>query len=281
VTLVPVLMNMPGDKYAPPRTAEELKTFGDFAFAAVKRYGPGGSFWATCGCPARPIRAWQIWNEPNLAVYWGPVDPAAYATLVRHTRTRLRAADPGARIVLASLAYPLTFDAAKHEPDAFLRATIAGTGPNGFDAIGISMFRADPNEAAYTLVRNTAETLKSAAGADPSGAPRQQVWITEFGKTTVRDDPNTAADEAADSSYAQNRYYYGLIDRLQKNRAAWNIGPMLVYSIRDAASPTSAWHRYGMRYTNPDGTDAGPKGGWTALTTRSRVAPALPLPVAR
>src|SRR2546423_13967696 len=51
----------------PPRRPIEMAVF---ARLLVDRYGPTGSFWrGPRGLPRRPIRAWQVWNEPNLVRY--------------------------------------------------------------------------------------------------------------------------------------------------------------------------------------------------------------------
>ena len=55
----------------PPRRYTDL---GEFALLA-RRYGPGGSFWDRHPrLPRLPVRAWQVWNEPNLPVF-GRRDP--------------------------------------------------------------------------------------------------------------------------------------------------------------------------------------------------------------
>jgi hypothetical protein len=48
---------------------------------------------------------WQIWNEPNFVRYWS-VQPfaAAYVKLLAAARAALKAADPGAKVVLAGFA---------------------------------------------------------------------------------------------------------------------------------------------------------------------------------
>src|SRR5688572_18068056 len=54
----------PGDETSPPRDA---RSYGRFLALLVARYGPGGTLWAEHPeVPARPIREWQVWNEPNL-----------------------------------------------------------------------------------------------------------------------------------------------------------------------------------------------------------------------
>lgn len=75
-----------------------------FLTAAVARYGPTGSFWSEHpGVPKRPIREWQIWNEPNFKYFIAKPNPAEYGELVRISYNALRAADPGAQVVLAGL----------------------------------------------------------------------------------------------------------------------------------------------------------------------------------
>ena len=75
-----------------------------FMTAAVARYGPSGSFWSEHpGIPQRPIRSWQIWNEPNFKYFIARPNPAEYGKLVKISYTALKAADPGAQVVLAGL----------------------------------------------------------------------------------------------------------------------------------------------------------------------------------
>lgn len=75
-----------------------------FLTAAVARYGPTGSFWSEHpGVPKRPIRQWQIWNEPNFKYFIARPNPAEYGKLVKNSYTALRAADPGAQVILAGL----------------------------------------------------------------------------------------------------------------------------------------------------------------------------------
>jgi hypothetical protein len=93
----------PGDFASPPT---DPQPYADFTGALVRRYGPGGTFWVEHPeLDAQPIRCWQIWNEPNLRPFWSDQPFAAdYVTLLGAARTSIKAADPGARIVLAGLA---------------------------------------------------------------------------------------------------------------------------------------------------------------------------------
>jgi polysaccharide biosynthesis protein PslG len=281
VTLQPVLINMPGEAYAPPKTSTERARFGEFAAAAVRRYGPNGTFWNTCGCPQRPIRVWEVWNEPNLAPFWDLPNPAEYGALLSSTRSALRNADPTARVLFGGLAYPSSLSATRLEPNAFLRDTIQAVGPIRFDALALHNYRPDSARAVDTFIAGTVQTLKTYGGATPQGAPRHQVWVNEFGRPTELDNPATSADERAASEATQQAWLEDFLNRLLPQASAWNLGPVMWYSLRDSHQPTASWLRQGLRRTTADDADAGPKPSWDAYTARSRVADLLWLPVKR
>ena len=93
----------PGDLWSPPR---DPQSYARFLAALVRRYGPNGSFWAeNPELPRRPVRDWQIWNEPHFRQFWSdqPYE-RDYVALLRSAHAAIKAADPGARVVLAGLA---------------------------------------------------------------------------------------------------------------------------------------------------------------------------------
>jgi hypothetical protein len=110
LTLLPVVERTPrwdalrpGNAGSPPR---DPAPFAALLAALVKRYGPSGSFWdAHPGTPRVPIRMWQIWNEPHFTSYWSeqPFAPG-YVKLLATAHAAIKAADPGAKVVLAGLA---------------------------------------------------------------------------------------------------------------------------------------------------------------------------------
>jgi len=280
VTLQPVLINMPLDVYTPPKTQTARVSFASFAEAAARRYGPGGSFWNSCACPARPIKVWEVWNEPNLAPFWDVPNASEYAALLTATRARLRKVDRGARILFGGLAYPSSLGSTKLDPNAFLRDVITAAGWKSFDALALHDYRPDVN-VAVNKIAGTVATLKTYGGVEATGAPRHQVWVNEFGRPTAPDDPATPEDEAVLSEQAQAAWLNTFVDNVEANRAAWNLGPLLWYSLRDSHAPTASWLRQGLRRTNDDDTDGGAKASWGAYTARSAAAPLLNLPVAR
>lgn len=110
VELLPVLIGAPawaarhpGQVNSPPAGTAP---YAAFARTMVQRYGPRGSFWrAHPALRAGAVRDWQIWNEPDHLFYWSDQPFAAdYVRLLRAANTAVKAADPGARVVMAGFA---------------------------------------------------------------------------------------------------------------------------------------------------------------------------------
>lgn len=108
VTVLPTILYTPSwDAVNNPGGIDypsQYRPYGQYLTALIGRYGPNGSFWrANPGVPKTPIRAWQIWNEPNLNYYWKQPFAASYVSLLRAAHAAIKAADPGAQVVLGAL----------------------------------------------------------------------------------------------------------------------------------------------------------------------------------
>lgn len=110
LTIMPVILFTPQWAAAPITVAgshadpASAATFASFATVLVQRYGPHGTYWRTHRrIRALPIRMWQIWNEPNLTLYWSEKFPGAYVDLLHAAHDAIHKADPGAKVVLAGM----------------------------------------------------------------------------------------------------------------------------------------------------------------------------------
>jgi hypothetical protein len=137
IQVMPVLLfapawaqRQPGEFASPPKDPAD---YAAFAKVLVERYGPGGSFWAANPqLPKRPVRDWQLWNEPTMPGFWLDQPFAKhYVALLKATRPALRSVDPGARVVLAGLVY---------NSPAALRAIYKAGGRKHFDVAAIHPF---------------------------------------------------------------------------------------------------------------------------------------------
>ncbi len=154
-------------QYPPSSLAE----FGDFAAALVRRYGPQGTLWEERrDVPKIPVRAWQIWNEPNTDAFWlnGP-DPREYAALLRAASAAIRGEDPHAEVVTAGISpsrrgIPL---------DDFIRQMYGAGAAPAFDTLAIHAYAAD--DAGSVALAERARQLMEDAG------DRSPMRITELG----------------------------------------------------------------------------------------------------
>ena len=88
-----------------PRSEAARSAFSEFAAAAVARYGPAGELWRVCGCAARPIRVWQVWNEQNSGSFYLPKpSPEIYGKLLVAAAGAIRSIDREAEVILGGMA---------------------------------------------------------------------------------------------------------------------------------------------------------------------------------
>jgi hypothetical protein len=179
LALVPVVYGTPawaaaypGELGSPPRDAAD---YARLLTALIDRYGPAGTLWTERPeLPRRPVRAWQIWNEPNLASYWSQQPFAgSYVGLLRVAHAAIRAADPGARIVLGGL------------PNFSWRAlrTIYAAGGRGlFDAVALHPYTRRPVE-----VLRIVDRVRRVMRAHRDG--RRTLWLTEISWPAAKGKP--------------------------------------------------------------------------------------------
>jgi polysaccharide biosynthesis protein PslG len=92
----------PNNLASPPRRPAD---YAAFMAQLVDRYGPRGTFWSeNPDVPRRPIRQWQLWNEPDHLNNWSQHPYyKPYVALLAAAHKAIRGRDPGAKIVLAGL----------------------------------------------------------------------------------------------------------------------------------------------------------------------------------
>ena len=153
----------PDDFASPPRDGADL---GRFLAALAVRYGPGGSLWSEHPeVRKRPIRDWQVWNEPNLDRYWSTRPWArSYVRVLRAARRGLLEADPGARVILAGL---------PNRSWTALRAIYRAGGRRAFDAVALHPYTGKPQHV-VKIVRFARRVMRRHHDA------RKPIWVTEL-----------------------------------------------------------------------------------------------------
>jgi polysaccharide biosynthesis protein PslG len=207
-----------------------------FLTAAVARYGATGSFWSEhSALPARPIREWQIWNEPNFKYFIARPNPAEYGQLVKVSSTALRAADPGAKVILAGLFarpkgardrrtgkhkslnwYASDFVEAMYKRTPGLKAKFNGAALHPY-----TVFARELPE----VVEEFRNTLKRAGDASKG------LWLTEIGWSSG---PARSNNQFAKGPAGQARELRTAFTLLRGKQAKWKVKSVYWFSVDDS-----------------------------------------------
>jgi Beta-galactosidase len=214
----------------PVDSATARRGWSAFVKAAVKRYGPGGEFWAEHPPGVAvdgvviprplPIRTWQIWNEVNFFYFAYPVSVSRYARLLKLTYPAIKSADPRARVVLSGL-FGEPDERGKRGMSAvdFLAELYRVPGiKHFFDGVALHpyAFHVEDLEAMTEGIREVVLD-----NHDPGAA----LYITEMGWGS-QNDPNIVAFEQGIRGQARElhgayRYLLGNRHRLNLKAAYW------------------------------------------------------------
>jgi hypothetical protein len=165
-----VLVGDPSGGYTPPAPAD----FASFASQfAAQMASVGGA------------TAYEVWNEEDESLFWaGTPSAAQYAGIIRATYPALKAADPGAKVLLG----PLTGN-----NYGYLQSLYDNGAGGYFDAVSVHTDTAclvDPPDSYYrengVVARYTFlgfRTVHDVMAAHGDGA--KPIWMTELGWTTA------------------------------------------------------------------------------------------------
>jgi hypothetical protein len=245
---------------------DNLQHLGDFLRALAGRY-------------KGQIRAYEVWNEPNLAREWGGQvpDPGAYVKMLRVAYSAIKAADPSAMVISAGLSPTGTWNAEARPDEWYLESmyiAMGGSGNGHFDVLGVHApgFKVAP------------ETDPAAVAADPNlggqrafafrhvedlraimvkyGDANKQIAVLEFGWTSDPrpDSPYTwhAVSEQTKADYLVRAYQYA-----KKNWAPW-IGLMSLIYVCDP-DWTQNDEQYWWAISDPGWPEFKPRPAYSAL----------------
>jgi hypothetical protein len=178
---------------------ERASAFGAYAESIVRRYGRNGAFWGqNPSLPYRPVRAIEVWNEPNWHGSWCPrPEPEAVAPLLTAAASGIERADPQAEVVLGGLAtikVDTRFSDGRLKgmaADTFLERLLAAEPDlaQQIDTVGIHLYESDPTES-LSLLGWLRRTLTSV------GLGQADLLVTEFGWSTVGSGSVSEAERA-------------------------------------------------------------------------------------
>jgi hypothetical protein len=201
----------PGNDASPPRSNDDYVAFLN---ALVARYGPSGTFWTEHPDVARrPLRTWQIWNEPQLPYQWADKNwQSSYGSLLKAAHDALKKDDPRCTVVLAG-ATNFAWDALD---SLYKKGAIKGE----FDVAALH-----PYTGSAGRVVKAAQLFR--AVLEKHGDAKKPVWITELAwpasKGRVKPPSGLAALPTTDSGMATRltRAYQLLAQKRIVQRAYW------------------------------------------------------------
>ena len=201
----------------------------------MRRYGPNGAFWAANpAIPYRPIRVWQLWNEPNFKYFVARPNPAEYGKLVKLSSPVIKGIDPGAKIILAGLfAAPKEAEYKVKPPQAYfatdfieqLYKKTPGI-KSQFDGVALHPYTYD-----YQDIAGHVEELREVLRGRPR--PGKGLWITELGWSAGFPSAATAATASRRARSGQAQQLKGAFSLLEANQAKWHLKQVFWFSVDD------------------------------------------------
>ena len=217
----------------PPTNAVAIQAFGNFAEAAARHFA------------GQNVR-FEVWNEPNISVFWPPTpNSSQYAALSQNAIRRLHQGDPAASVTTGGLA---GFDF------NFINGCLNSGGGTNADAIGVHPYDCNPPE----MLADRLLLLRTIISRYFTNAP--PVWDTEWGFSSAR---------FGDGHSANARQTQALmVARELLCACAEGFSQIIYYDLRDdGSSSTDAEHNFGLL-----ASDYSEKPAMQAVKTLSAIA---------
>lgn len=213
---------------------ENLAAFARFARDAAERYAPRG------------VHHWEIWNEPNIRLFWSAGAHAGrYTSLLQAAYTAIKQVDHNAFVVSGGLA-PTGTGNGNIAPLEFVASMYGYGAGEYFDALGFHPY-SYPITPTYTYPTNAwsqmAETdvsLRSIMALH--GDSNKEIWLTEYGAPTGG--PRKAATESIlgwpEYDHVSEAYQAALLQEAYDaaDNYPW-AGPLFWYSYKDLGTSNS------------------------------------------
>ena len=119
------------------------------------------------------VKAWEVWNEPNIETFWYHPNPTNYLSLLKIAHGEIKAADPAARVVIGGFS---------HVPSCYIEEIYRLGGGAFFDVMNIHPY-SRPRPPEDDMEREITSLRALMARYGDAAKP---IWITEIGWATQR-----------------------------------------------------------------------------------------------
>jgi hypothetical protein len=219
----------------PVRNAKQTTGWKEFLTAAVRRYGPNGTFWtANPGVTYRPVHTWQIWNEENFEYFVARPNPAEYGKLLKISTPLIKGIDPSAKIILGGMfATPREAQYRRKPPLAYyasdflerLYKTTPGI-KSQFDGVALHPYTYNWRE-----ITEHVEEFRNVLKANQDAGTG--LWITELGWSSGRPSASNGRNGFEKGPSGQAEQLRGAFGLLERNQVRWHLKQVFWFSIDD------------------------------------------------
>lgn len=240
----------------PGAGAPDPAVYADFVKQVATRYGD-------------VISAYEVWNEPNSASFFQPMDPVKYTAILKAVYTTLKGVngtggvDPTATVIAGALAPIQDFFGITASPQTFLAAMYAAGAKGFFDAISFHPYEFNQvlkfSQGALNPLAPLYQLQQMRAIMVQNGDGDKLIWATEYGFQTVLDQLGVV-DPTSNQKQADF-----ISDFITAWRALTYTGPMFIYTTRDGVPGTDTG--YGIFQAD-----------WTAKLAVKVISDAIGLP---
>lgn len=259
MTVLPVVLYTPGWA-AGPHPSQDFaipkgtQPYANFLGGLVDRYGPNGTFWQTHTL-AVPIRMWQIWNEPNISVFWWKHPyQRSYVKLLHAAHEAVKHRDPGAKIVLAGLPNFSWVQLQK-----ILKVPGAS---RWFDVAAIHPYTKNPS-GVITILKKARQALDQGGAANKELVADEISWPSSLGKTS-----HNVGFDFATTERGQARKIAQMLPLLGANRRSLRLIGFYYYTWATVENPVGLAFTYaGLEKFDPSSEMFTAKPALTAFTS--------------
>jgi hypothetical protein len=253
IRVLPILFHAPAFRARQSQTLAypptKLSDLGDFGAVVVKRYGPNGTFWDdNPGIPKLPIKAVQLWNEPNLKAYWGGKPNAKqYTALLKASYKPIKAAARSIEIVTAGM--PQSRIGVKLQK--FIPAMYKAGAKRYFDTLAINPY----GRTANAVIKNI-QTMRDIMRRNHDSA---KIWASELGWSDTG--PRSPQRVGAKGQATQ---VGKMVPLMVRNRRKLGLRGFVYFGWRDAAPYLGGTDFWGL-HTGLLDIDGQPKPAYAAF----------------
>lgn len=247
----------------------DVREYGRFVRKAVARYAKQG------------VHTWEVWNEPNSAIFWMPrPDAHAYAVLLKVAAHIIRIEDPDGTILFGGLAAERTTRPDMISHLDFLAAVTATGATADVDVISFHPYTFPALASENGLWWTSWQTIhgygaaqnRSIEGVLAARGLSKPIWITEYGAPTggpgTVSDGDLSAVRASTDHTTEELQARLASDAVRTSFADPSIQAFVWYSERDRGWSTGdRENHFGL--LRPDGT---PKPSYAALRDAAETA---------